>query len=552
MRKFLVLAAIAGMITLSRSQERFEPETYMRNLETLRSGQISEVGKNEKCGLRYSLERIIHWNEFTHAQQTSLLELASPPQLQTNRLIGLFRIHYDTAGANTPSLLQGDTVRIPGTAEAYVDSVGRIFNEAYHFQVNSLGYGDPFQPGQSAYDIYIMGLNLYGLTESVQRIGSTDPPRYTSYITIDNDYYRFYSPGMSGLKVTAAHEFHHAIQLASYGFWNGDAYFLEITSTWMEDVEYDEINDYIQYLRSPSGVARGQFNSPEIRFTTTDGLIEYSRAIWGKFIEKRFSRAMMRRIWEEIRQAPSLQAMDAALVAGGRSFRDAFLEWAVWNQNTGPDADTVAFYTEGRQYPEVRTRPRIDFPSQRVIVDSIQLLSSMHYIVDIYNESQTRVGEMRVIVSNLNRSSTSNRYRFSYEMASEGGDAAFKHLANGLFVRLDVPDPANWATQENAPGIIQEVLVYPNPFLPRESKPLRFRLPVATQTQTGLLNIFSASLDAVFTSEVPIITEIGHPSEPLMLWDGRIASQSIPSGVYFFVITVDDQQYQGKFSVVRE
>ena len=71
---------------------------------------------------------------------------------------------------------------------------------------------------------------------------------------MDNDYQEgyYFVNDLDALRVTAAHEFNHAIQL-SYGVhWDDqnpiDLYFIEMTSTWVEDVVYNDINRYLEYL----------------------------------------------------------------------------------------------------------------------------------------------------------------------------------------------------------------------------------------------------------------------------------------------------------------
>jgi hypothetical protein len=133
----------------------------------------------------------------------------------------------------------------------------------------------------------------------------------------------------------------------------------------MEDVVHDDVNDYYQYLSNTIDQT-SQFSYPYVRFTKKDYSIEYSRAIWGKFIEQRFSRDVMRLVWNRIPQMNALGALNAALADAGSSFRQAFLEWGLWNMNTGPNADTSAyFYNEGRAYPAMRMNTLMDFMSGR-------------------------------------------------------------------------------------------------------------------------------------------------------------------------------------------
>ena len=91
---------------------------------------------------------------------------------------------------------------------------------------------------------------------AVGRYGFTYPERAgrtsSSYLEIDNDYANpIYqqTKGLDALRVTIAHEFHHAIQ---FGYYQGSdsIWWQESTSTWMEEVVYPDVDDYLQYLPS--------------------------------------------------------------------------------------------------------------------------------------------------------------------------------------------------------------------------------------------------------------------------------------------------------------
>lgn len=498
-----------------------------------------------KCGLGLSLHVIDHWKEFSDLQREELATLLARPVTQKSRIVGNFQIFYDTTGPHTPSLLDPGNTPIPNSAEAYIDSVGNYFNFAWHYEVDTLGYdAPPFLPGESHYDVFVQefGINVYGQTQPENQINAAYPPQYDSYIQIDNDFLGFYSQGMAGLKVTAAHELHHAIQLGRYAYWSTDRYFLEITSTWMEDVLHTEVNDYYQYL-SNTGYQTSQFSNPGLRFTLDDFSMEYSRAIWGKFIEKRFSREVMHQTWNYIRQSPALTALDQALHDVGSSFRQAFLEWAVWNNNTGLTSDTVKYYAEGRYYPTMLLKPVVQFlPGQRTVNDTIQTMSSAYRPIDVSG------AQMTAIISNVNVNISNLGQRFAY-ILSDAGDGSFRHLSNGVFTRLDVADPSNWSVQESVPAVVADVVVFPNPYILKGPEFLNFHLPLVT-TSTASLSIFTSNMDRIYSNTVPVV-EL-RPSEPYLTWDGHDTDGNQAStGVYFYFIMVDDKQYTGKFAVIR-
>ncbi len=550
LRSIVPACLLALCVARSQTPDRDRLAQVARILQSIDETRSLQAfpgdGKTIKCGLPVSLAVLDHWKEFTESERRQLASLLSPPITQKSRLIGHFRIFYDTTGYHAPTLLDAGGTPILNTVENYVDSVGQYFNDAWAFEIDTLGYDPPpFLPGETHYDVYIQefGIRLYGETQPVNQTNSANPPMWDSYIQIDNDYRGFYSEGIAGLKVTSAHEFHHAIQIGRYGYWSSDVFFLEITSTWMEDVVHAEVNDYYQYLSNSPGQT-SQFSYPWLRFNLADGSIEYSRAIWGKFIEKRFSREIMHQAWNYIRQTPALSALDRALNDAGSSFRQAFLEWAVWNENTGPGSDTVAFYSEGRHYPEMRMKPLVQFMSgRRTILDTIQMLSSVYHPIEVNG------AQMVTLVSNLNMSASGQAQTFAYVIA-DNGDESYRRLSNGLYTRLDVNDPANWMVQESVPEVVADVVVFPDPYILSGSAVVNFHLPLVSST-AATLTILSSSMDRVFSSSVPVVE--AKPSEPFVRWDGHDENGNAAStGVYFFYITIDDRQYVGKFALIRK
>ena len=584
MRGRLVVTLILVTWAVDAARAGTEADSLIEQLRILRTPRIQREGyalaESGKCGFGVAASVVALWPTLSVDQRALAASLLKPLDFQKDTLIGRFRIHFDTTNVNgnEPALLDSAGSRIPGTANAYVDSVGTYFNIAWTTEIDSMGYtAPPIGPADSAYDIYVrdLGVGLYGETVPYPDIpidpGQT-PPRYTSYIEVHNDFHGFYSPGMEGLKVTAAHEFHHAIQLGSYGFWGSkEIYFHEITSVWMEDVLYNDINDYYQYIKSPSGSPRGHFDTP-YKSLNAAGFIEYSRGIWGKYVQKRFGLNFMRRVWEYMKEVPSIPSLDLATRESGSSLRKAFLEFAIWNYFTDIRADTISYYTEGKNYPLVRLKDSTEFSAPTTVYSDflgVEGLGSSYFRIFL-DEGHTR--SVIPIASNLDADSAGNGFRRPFQYSIQTTDPMDSSLqsfvVNGTTYWAGVTpsgatDPWNLLhgignavvgdTNVVDPPMFQPAVpnlsVYPNPFIPSVHQSVRFQLP-ARDTASVELYVFSTDLKLVFSAtRLPSRTLV---KPQTISWDGRTdGGNYAASGVYFCVLQIGDEVYKAKFVLLR-
>ncbi|MEK6566030.1 MAG: MXAN_6640 family putative metalloprotease, partial [Bacteroidota bacterium] len=325
-----------------------------------------------KCGMPLIAFARERWNELSPQARFEISSVLVRPFLQKSRPTpsGKLRIHYDTSatGVNTPALLDSLGQRIPNSFEKYVDSVAMIFDYCWQYEVDSLGYlpppadsvsGAAALGGDSKYDVYIMNFNdgTFGYTQPFNgeiMLSSAPNEKSTSHIVIENDFRGYRTSGMNGLKVTAAHEFHHSIQIGRYGIWSTkDFYFNELASSWMEDVVFTSINDYYFDVARYFQNYRDGLNR-SLPFTNFDPSFSgYERSIWAHFLSKRFGRNVMRAIWEQEQSQPLFQGMRSALESYGTTLEAEYTSFAYWNFFTADRADTARFYPEGKSYPRL-------------------------------------------------------------------------------------------------------------------------------------------------------------------------------------------------------
>jgi len=315
---------------VARPHQELSTDQLLQYYRSLKDPSQRRVLSNElhegKCGLWITAQLLDRWKSLTDLQRQEIHALIRQTSFQNDTVIGHFHIYYDTNGPNAPMLFDGTGTQIGGTL-AFVDSVGAIFNHVWDVEIGTLGFSQPpFESGQSHYNISISdrGNGDYGITNPVDLISGTQTPeRYSSNIDIDNDFIgSFYTTkGIQALRVTAAHEFHHAIQYG-YGWWgNNESYAYELTSTWIEDVVYTDVNDYYQYLPDYFvGFHDGlSFNSGNYH--------GYERCIWAHFLAKRYGIDIMKDIWTAMRTQPFLESSSVELAVRGSNLASAFAEF---------------------------------------------------------------------------------------------------------------------------------------------------------------------------------------------------------------------------------
>jgi hypothetical protein len=557
-----IMVCIGGLTFAGENHARIEGYTVLSQLV---SRDTMDEHLPDKCGLRVLSAALHNRSSLSPHLRSALNVVLLRPTRDTSIRVGDYRIHYDTAGANSPAML--DSLlhqRIPGTVRQYVDSVAAVLAYVTLVEANVLGYLPPppdnGSGGGPEYDVYIseLGSSYYGFTTLETPINNKpDGGTFTTFLEIDNDF-QFVSPdsnkGMPGLRVTIAHELHHAIQIGNYGFWTGDTYFYEMTSVWMEDVVYTEVNDYYQYLRSD----QGQFHRPDIAFTS-NAFICYSRGIWGHFVSKRFGRDVMRQAWVEIQNVIPLQAMDNVLQSHQSTFRQAFSEWTLWNYFTGNRTDTVHYYPEGSFYPQVTQSSVYFTPPSSTHPNSLSALGARYHRV--VGRPDTLV--LALANTNLVAGLSGNTVPFPYSLnlSSYRIDDSYRPtLVDSLYLNLGVVDPANWSTQDIVRDSAGSPIVgsasvangsaFPNPWFTNSNNPISIAVAWPANTE-GELYVFTSSMDLVFSSDVKVKT---HPTgKNVIEWNGKTNDgEIVRTGVFLYVLEGQSQTLTGKIAVVRK
>ena len=308
-----------------------------------------------KCGTPVLLEIKDYWNQLSSGTREQLewinLRPTEPggdyPSFEQHKLPQLystqhFVVHYtrgDDGGypEDAPNLSDSNNNGVPD----YIEDVGKYFEDAYEFSI-SMGFEPPVDDSpkrnddfnsnpDERYDIFVynLGAGFYGVTYAEQY---PNTPSY-SFISINNNYdWALPNDDPEGyikgaLKITAAHEFHHAIQFC-YDV-NEEAWWYEATSTYFEDEVYPQVNDNYNFIGKYFDSGNHQYfeHIDQYSLNKFNGWHEYGSFIFVKKLSEDMGDNLIRKIWEECRYTNGISAINKVLIGSGSNFYLEFINF---------------------------------------------------------------------------------------------------------------------------------------------------------------------------------------------------------------------------------
>jgi len=328
-----------------------------------------------KCGTPYLLDFYQNRDKIDRRLLMSLgVQQDIPrPQMQNEYGVagGHTLIHYDKTGIHAvyQANVDSDGDGVPN----YVETIAGAADSCYDFIFDSLGYVPPvadsacLDGGDSRVDIFLQALPIgfYGMTYGQWDCATSDTAQITpAWIVIDHDFQHlpdYVGRPLAAARVTLAHEIFHTGHFAIDG-WEHPAWF-EMTSVWMEEQKYDEINDYYLYDYV-------FYQNPASSLLDTAGNHHYQSVVFPIFLSEKFGRGIIHDIWTRAAalgkawnwliavdqivytatQSPPYAkyrcncwqpeysaCLDSNLIP--QTFATLFTEFEVWNYFTGPYAD---------------------------------------------------------------------------------------------------------------------------------------------------------------------------------------------------------------------
>lgn len=253
-----------------------------------------------------------------------------------------FYIEYNTTGANAVTL---DDVAPANGIPDFVEETGIACELSWTVEITNLGFTAPPLNGPSGkYLIQFEQQGSYGYTTTV--VGGTKivlHPNYAGFPPNEDPDGHV----LGALRATVAHEFKHASQHQGSNWSEGG--WVELDATWVEDIVYDAVNDYYNYIAG----SNSPFTQPAIALDS-GGSGSYEDCNWQHFLSEKFGNGHVVGVWQRRITNPSetmIATYSNRLTAAGTSLTAAWGEYAAWNFACGARAGAGFGYGEAATYP---------------------------------------------------------------------------------------------------------------------------------------------------------------------------------------------------------
>lgn len=338
--------------------------------------QLDEITKQNNKNIKFNkpvtrncitsilLEAKKNWDKLT-PEAKSLFSVYTARPVLTNEQIACstnFCFHYTLSGADAVPSLDANSNGFPD----YVEQMSSVFENVWT-QYQTRNYTMPpldgTAGGSNKYDVYIGNLGtggagtLYGFVSPESVIGNnpqsaslTEVDAMTSWMGMNNNY-SWATPITSdnAIKVTAAHEFFHAVQLGTSS--SNTNFIMEATAAWSEDEIYPGIDDNFQYLThilSTPDIALNYNNSSFDGNGASYNGHWYGAWIFFRYLSEKTNPDIIRQIYNKTISLYEIPAINDVLTSNYNSNFNTIFKNYLTSLDVLSSATTFAPYTYSR------------------------------------------------------------------------------------------------------------------------------------------------------------------------------------------------------------
>jgi len=306
-------------------------------------------------------------------------------QADTQKLVspmGMFVVTYFTEGTHAIATEDLNQNSIPD----YAELTALAADSSYRHMVQTLGFQDPFPAKNKPLKINIrlLASGTYGY------VNPFTSPNAAIFIQSDYNKPQFIKNDdenkvIGAMKVTVAHELKHILQSVIIAPGMNPYGWIEMDATLMEEIVYDNVNDYYNYLNSTQSV----FRSPERSVISGN----YYHSSWALFFAERFGMNYWTNLWSTFtNQMPApnqLLAMEQVANEMESTMSQEVTRNYLWHLAAGDNTVDGYGFLEAANYPNIKLEESILNPSTEfeIVVGTIPNYAARIFMLEFSEDS---------------------------------------------------------------------------------------------------------------------------------------------------------------------
>lgn len=504
----------------------------------------------EKCGTPLRLEFFKNKDKLAKATISEVESLVNQSSHQNQETYtsssGRFEINYDTTGDHSVPEADKNDNDIPD----YVEWVAQAADSSWNHEIETLGYTDFILGPSQPYKVNIINLQSY--------YGETVASGNTTFIRVENDFLENFPPNTADdqqrgrVQATIAHEIKHASQYAATG-WTGETdYWSEMDATLMEEVVYDDVNDYYNYIQTDDSI----FLSPRDSFYPGS----YYHVTWALFFEEKHGPDFWPQVWDRIIANPEITMVTvlSETLGSEEAFRRDYIESHLWHYASGeiysregygfeesdayptPDVQpNNSIYNEDFSIPRLPSTPRLSEFSARYYEIQPQNDNTRNVAIEITSiEAFVGIG----MIAYFQDGSVDTEIYTSPD-DFEDTDWNWNNIQRlGLvFANSDTGSDSEPVMVEVGSSSFETVTLsqnYPNPFNPDTH--IRFTLDQPSHVKLSIYDTAGRLIRTLYDQEL----------EP-GLYEPTFNGENLASGVYIYQLVTDEKTVVKKMTLIK-
>ena len=422
--------------------------------------------------------------------------------------------------------------------------------------VDEMDFRSEVSDEDGLYDIYIEQLpnGSYGWNCPDGDLGQ-------SWVEIDDNYIgtNYGTTGLDAMRISIAHEYFHAIQRAYVPSPGQNSFFYELSSIWIEDIVFPDIDDYISF----SQIGDSYFSNPEENMNTYKG---YGLGLYGHYMNFKFDNQIMQRIWDNFSLITEngnggneavFNAIDNVLSSDiynySSSFSDSWIDFNARNLYNGEydDMDNDIYYYEDQKYFQPIST------NQTQINDSITVAHNVNNrSVSINSYSPIYLSYFKIL-NNFNHDDVKGLFSI-FSDSNEIFEIQNFYESNILFSdnvfhTLYISNTNNSEFQSllniTKLNTSDDIFIYPNPILNNIHDNIYFRFNNGITSNQILLKLYNLNGDLLKSIKLGSINYT--KDEFNLISSNLLFNNNISSGLYILSFEIENQIINIKITYLK-